>query len=192
MATSTAPPTAGETLDDTDRIAWRGQPGRRPDRHGRVRQGRRLPATEGHRPRRVLGRQRPPGCRLLPRPVGLHPGRVQRPRDQGPRPGQLRDGPERHPVRVHRAVDARRRDRRARSRPWRRRPRHRLRGRRRRVGVARDDDPWCGLRPGPDRARRRRGRDAPQVVDPHLRRGPPLVRRSVATTPAPSRPGSAR
>ena len=116
-----------------------------------------LPA-QGHRPRRVLGRQRPPGRRLLPRPVGLHAGRVQRPRDQGPRPGQLRHGPERHPVRVHGAADARRRDRRARPRPRRRRPRHRLRGRRRRVGLARDDDARRGLGPRPDRARRRRGR----------------------------------
>ena len=30
---------------------------------------------------------------------------------------------------------------------------------------------------GPDRARRRRGRDAAPGLDPHLRRGPPLVRR---------------
>ena len=172
-----APPAAGETLDDADRHAGRRQPGRRPDRHGRLRQGGRLPAAQGHRPRRVLGRQRPPGGRLLPRPVGLHAGRVQRPRDEGPRPGELRHGPARHPVRVHGAADARRRDRRARPRPRRRRPRHRLRGRRRRVGLARDDDPRRGLGARPDRARRRRGRDAPEGLDPHLRRGPPLVRR---------------
>ena len=93
--------------DDADHLAGRRQPGGRPDRRGRLRQGRRLPAAQGHRPRRVLGRQRPPGGGLLPRAVGLHPGRLQRPRDEGPRPGQLRHGPERHPLRVHGAADAR-------------------------------------------------------------------------------------
>ncbi len=91
---------------------------------------------------------------------------------------ELRDGPERHPVRLHRAVDARWRDRRARPRARRRRPRHRLRGRRRRVRLARDDDARRGLRPRPDRARRWRGRRPPALLDPHLRRGPPFVRRS--------------
>ena len=65
-------PPAGETRDDRDHLAGRRQPGRRPDRRGRLRQGRRLPAAQGHRPRRVLGRQRPPGRGLLPRAVGLH------------------------------------------------------------------------------------------------------------------------
>ena len=51
-------------------------------------------------------------------------------------------------------------------------------GGRRRVGLARDDDARRGLRPCPDRARRRRGRGPPALLDPHLRRGPPLVRRS--------------
>ena len=48
----------------------------------------------------------------------------------------LRHGPERHPLRLHRPADARRRDRRARPRAWRRRPRHRLRGRGRRCRLA--------------------------------------------------------
>ena len=99
-----------------DHLEGRRQPGGRPDRRGRLRQGCRLPAAQGHRPRRVLGRQRPPGGGVLPGAVGLHPGRLQRSRDEGPRPGQLRHGPERHPLRVHGAADAGRRDRRARPR----------------------------------------------------------------------------
>ena len=102
--------------DDGDDLEGRGQPGRRPDRHGRLRQGGRFPAARRHRSRRVLGRQCSPGVRLLPRALGLHAGRVQRARDEGPRPGQLRHGPERHPVRVHSAADPGRRDRRARPR----------------------------------------------------------------------------
>ena len=62
--------------------------------------------------------------------------------------------------------------------PRRRRPRHRVRGRRRRIGLARDDVAWRGVGARADRARRRRGRRPPQGLDPHLRRGHPLVRRS--------------
>ncbi len=94
-------PTAGETRDGADHLAWRRQSGGRPHRRGRLRQGRRLPAAQRHRPRRVLGRQRSAGRRLLPGVVGLHAGRLQRSRDQGPGPGELRHGPARHPVRVH-------------------------------------------------------------------------------------------
>ena len=59
-----------------DRHALR-QPGRRARQPGRLRRGRGLPAARRHRPRRVLGRQRPPGVRLLPRAVGLHAGRLR-------------------------------------------------------------------------------------------------------------------
>ena len=86
----------------------------------------------------------------------------------------------------------RRRDRRARPRARRRRPRHRLRRRRRRVGLARDDDPGRGVGARPDRARWRRGRRPAQGLDPHLRRGPPLVRRPARATAAPSRPAIER
>ena len=123
---------------------------------------------------------------------GFTPGRVQRPRDEGPRPGQLRHGPERHPLRVHGAADAGRRDRRARPRAWRRRPRHRVRGRRRRVGLARDDVPWRDLGDGADRARRRRGRHPAPVRDPDVRRDPPLVRRPARLSRRRSRRATAR
>ena len=120
---------------------------------------------------------------------GFTPGRVQRPRDQGPRPGQLRHGPERHPVRVHGAADPRRRDRRARSGARRRRPRHRLRGRRRRVGLARDDDPRAR-----SRRSRRRSSMAARTASCARPRSAPTARSCTrsstgATTPAPSRPG---
>ena len=105
---------------------------------------------------------------------------------------ELRHGPERHPVRVHGAADARWRDRRARPGARRRRPRHRLRGRRRRVGLARDDVAWRALGARADRARRRRGRHPPQGLDPHLRRGPPLVRRPARLPRASSRPAIGR
>ena len=187
-----APPAARENRDDGDDLARRRQPGGRPDRRGRVREGRRFPAPQGHRPRRVLGRQRPPGVGLLPRPVGLHAGGVQRARDKGSRPRQLRHGPERHPVRVHGAAHARRRDRRARPAPRRRRPRHRVRGRRRRVGMARDDLARRRVRARANRARRGRGRRASSLGDPHLRRGAPLVRRSVGLRAARSRRATGR
>ena len=184
---------ARERRDDRDHLARRRQPGRRPDRRGRLREGGRLPAARRHRPRRVLGRQRPPGGRLLPRAVGLHAGRLQRPRDEGPRPGQLRHGPERHPVRLHRAADAGRRDRRARPRARRRRPRHRLRGRRRRGGLARDDlARRASARSTPTRARRRRGRRPSPGVHPHVRRGRSTRSSTGATTTAPSRRATAR
>ena len=73
----------GRRAHDRDPLEGCRQPGRRPDRHGRLREGGRLPAPQRHRPRRVLGRQRPPGRRLLPRPVGLHarsPSAASRPR----------------------------------------------------------------------------------------------------------------
>ena len=61
---------------------------------------------------------------------------------------------------------------------WRRRPRHRVRRRRRRVGLARDDDAWreSAMEPteldgGEDGILRR-------VRDPDVRRDAPLVRRS--------------
>ena len=100
-----------------------------------------LPAPQRHRPRRVLGRQRAPGAGLLPGPVGLHAGRLRRPGDGHPRPGELRHAPARHHARPHRAAHARRRDRRARPSPRRRRQRHRVPGRRRRPLLARDDEP---------------------------------------------------
>ena len=46
------------------------------------------------------------------------------------------------------------------------------------VGLARDDVAWRRLRPAARRIRWRRGRRPPQGVDPDLRRGPSLVRRS--------------
>ena len=105
---------------DRDHQPRRRQPGRRRHQPQRGRRGAGLPAAEGHRPRRVLGRQRQAGGALLPRAVGLHPRRLRGPGDGRPRPGQLRDGPERHPLRVHRSPLAGRRDRGARP-PARRR-----------------------------------------------------------------------
>ena len=90
---------------------------------------------------------------------------------------ELRHGPERHPLRLHRAADAGRRDRRARPRARRRRPRHRLRGPGRGVGVEGDDLAGRRQRARADRDRRRRGRRAPPCLDPHVRRGDPLLRR---------------
>ena len=59
-------------------------------------------------------------------------------------------------------------------------------------GLARDDVPGCESRRDPDGARRRRGRRAAHGLDPHLRRGPALVRRPARLSPAPSRPGFGR
>ncbi len=168
---------AQERRDDRDPVAWRGQPGRRPCRRGRLCQGGRLPAARRHRPRGVLGGQCPPGRGLLPRPVGVHARRLQRARDEGPRPGVVRHGPERHPLRLHGAADAGRRDRRARPRAWRRRPRHRLRRPGRGCRLAGDHLARRGERPAADRDRRRRGRRPAARLDPYLRRGPALLRR---------------
>ena len=117
----------------------RRQPVRRAPQQGRLRRGQGLPAARRHRPRRVLGRQRPPGVGLLPRAVGLHAGRLLGPRDRRPRPRELRHAAARHPDRADGAAHPRRRDRRARPRPRRRRPGHRVRGpgRRRRRGARR-------------------------------------------------------
>ena len=63
-------------------LARRRQPGRRDHQSQRRRRGAGLPAAQGHRPRRVLGRQREAGRALLPRAVGLHarwPTRASRP-----------------------------------------------------------------------------------------------------------------
>ncbi len=165
-------------LEGHDRHAStrRGQPGWRDHQPERGRRGAGLPAAEGHRPRRVLGRQREAGRALLPRAVGLHAGGLRGARDGRARSVQLRDGPERHPVRVHRTDLARRRDRRARGEARRRREGHRLRGRRRRVGLGGDDEAGRAIGPGADDARGQEGRP-PQEQHPHLRRGRPLVRR---------------
>ena len=67
-----------ESNHDRYALARRRQPGRRhhqPQRRGR---GAGLPAAQGHRPRRVLGRQRQAGGALLPRAVGLHAGGLRR------------------------------------------------------------------------------------------------------------------
>src|SRR4029453_19200527 len=50
----------GENRDDGDDLARRRQPGGRPNRRGRVREGSRLPAPQGERPRVVLGGHRAP------------------------------------------------------------------------------------------------------------------------------------
>ena len=142
----------------------------------RRRRGGRLPPPQGDRPRRVLGREREAGRGLLSGPVGLHPGRLRRPRDGGPRPRQLRAGAERHSLRLHRPADRHRGAGRARPPPRRRGARHRLRRRRRGVGLARDDRARRPLRAGADRAQGREGR-APPLRDPHLRRGAPLLHR---------------
>ena len=52
-----------------------------------------------------------------------------------------------------------------------------FRGRRRGVGLARDDGAWRCVGAGADRARRWRGRCPAQGVDPHVRRDASLVRR---------------
>ena len=155
----------------------RRQPVRRAPQQGRLRRGQGLPAARRHRPRRVLGRQRPPGVGLLPGAVGLHAGRLLGPRDRRPRPGELRHAPARHPDRADGAADPRRRDRRARPRARRRRPGHRVRGRGLGGVVARDDDPRRPVGDGAGRARRRRGRRPAPQRGLDVRRGPPQLRR---------------
>ena len=155
----------------------RRQPVGRPPQQGRVRGSQGLPAAGRHRPRRVLGRQRPPGLGLLPCALGLHAGRVLWPRDRRPGPRELRDAAARHPDRADGAADPRRRDRRARASPRRRRPRHRVRGPGLGRVVAGDHRPRREVGDGARRARRRRGRRAAPERRLDLRRGPAQLRR---------------
>ena len=164
------------------------QPGRRPRQPRRVRRGRGLPPARRHRPRRVLGRQRPPGIGVLPRAVGVHAGRLQRPRDQGAGPGELRHAPARHHDRADGAAHPRRRDRRARPGARRRRPGHRVPRPRRLLVVARDHGPRRALRDGAGGARRRRGRRPPSQRGLDVRRRAPQLHRP-ARLPRRVRPG---
>ena len=153
----------------------RRQPGGRARQPRRLRRGQGLPAPQGHRPRRVLGRQRPPGGRLLPRAVGFHPGRVRGPRDRRPRPGELRDAAARHPDRPDRPLT-----RTARS-PSTSASTATGSGHRVRVPdvalVPRDDGARRARGPGAGRARRRRGRRPAPERRLDVRRRAPLVRR---------------
>ena len=76
-----------ERGNDRDHQPRGGEPGRRHHQSQRRGRGAGLPATEGHRPRRVLGRQRQAGGALLPRAVGLHPRCLRGAGDRGPRIG---------------------------------------------------------------------------------------------------------
>ena len=168
---------ARRATDDRHARPGSGQPGRRPRQQERLRRGPGLPAPQGHRPRRVLGRQRPPGRPLLPAAVGLHADRLRRPRDGRPRPDELRHAPERHHVRRDRRPRPGQRDRRA-------RPRHGDGVKD--IAFAVDDAAasfretttrGAQARDRAGRARRRRGRRPPPVGRLHLRRGPPQLHR---------------
>ena len=137
----------------------------------------RLPAARLGSPR-MVGRQRPGRHRLAHLGLRLRGGGLRRPRDRRVRPGLVRAGPGRRPLRRHRRTRPRQRGDPARAAPRRRHPPPGLAGRRRRRRRRRWPRPggrrWSPSPPGVEG-------DAGSVTTAaiaDLRRDPPPLRRA--------------